>query len=207
MVLLCMNSPFVAALTLENRMSMDTTPMHFTMNSTTYSVPRNYLYEMSNWSGGEQPDGVSVRVVYPGLKPYSKETEACMLRKEKCRVYEIWMTATKYSSEQGIGNLLRLAKFPAGQPGPYGFTFFEIGNGINRTNLYKAKTGGVPIIFECITYDINWKNGATCHHFAHTESGAALSYFFDSNDGLADAVYVDEAIARMFNNFTINTIK
>ena len=86
-------------------MSMETTPIEFEMAGARYRIPRNYIYSMDNWAGGPQ-DNVSLRMVIPDLKPFSPETEACMLRvaKPPCRVYDVEMVGDFTVSESGFDN-------------------------------------------------------------------------------------------------------
>lgn len=188
----------------DEKMSMDTTRIDITVNGDRFLIPRNYLVEMSDWSGGNQKDGVSLRVVYPGLNPYSAETADCMSRKIKCRIYDVHFSPTgDFSSERGIENIIKLSEHPAGRQGPYGFWMYEVGEKKHRIDFFQKEISGNKIVFDCQLYDIEGKNGGVCHHFSHTKTGrVSLSYFFEMNDGLKDAVEVDRAITDLVNNFS-----
>lgn len=184
--------------------SMDEAPVEFKLNGYQYKIPRNFLINMSNWSGGEQEDGVSIRFVYPGLKPYSKDTASCLLHKTKCRIYTVYMTSAHFSSEDTLTNLITNSAIRKTKAtGPYGFELFEIGPPNARTNIYRKSEYGSPILFDCLIYDVDHKNGGICHHFAHAASGASLSYYFEMNDGLRDAVEVDNSIKALIDRFLV----
>ncbi|WP_155646092.1 hypothetical protein [Burkholderia diffusa] len=193
------------AATFDNRMSMDETPVDFIIGGVEYKIPRNYLYQMDNWSGGVQREGVSIRVVYPGLKPYSKEAESCILRKIRCRIYEIYMTPANAnnSSEKNSEGIIDDPKIKKTiKSGDYGYLTYEVGPSDAKQILYKRKYHNRLKIFDCQPYDIDGKKGGVCHHFARTDSGLVLSYFFEMNDGLRDAAEVDDLISNLIDGFS-----
>ncbi|MGF6767459.1 hypothetical protein P3T24_007823 [Paraburkholderia sp. GAS33] len=184
--------------------STDETPLLFKLNGHQYKIPRNFLINMSDWSGGEQKDGVTIRLIYPGLKPYRKDNASCIFHKIKCRIYTIYMTSGHFSSEDTLSNLIANSAIHKTQKvGPYGFELFEIGPTTSRTNIYTKIAHGSPIFFDCVLYNIDHKSGGICHHFAHAVSGDALSYYFEMNDGLRDAVEVDGSIVNLIDRFLV----
>ena len=185
----------------DNSMSMDESPIEFSLGAAKYRIPRNYLTQMSNWAGGPQ-QYAAIRVTYPGLKPFSKETEPCMLHKTTCRIYSVNLSDTFTVWEDGTLNK-EAAKHPEwGEPGPYGFTLFAEGPENARSEFYRKMVNGKPIIFFCLPFDNRGKRDAVCQHAAHTSSGATILYFFNM-DGLRDAVEVDESLQKLIDGFSI----
>ena len=185
----------------DNIMSMDETPVEFSLGVAHYRIPRNYLYRMSDWSGGPQ-EYAAIRVTYPALKPFSKETESCMRHKTPCRIYEVNLHKKFPASEDGEFNREEIEHPELGKPGPYGFTLFSKGPENARSDFYRKIVNGKPIMFFCLPYDVDSKRGAVCSHAAHTFSGATLSYFFGLNE-LQDAVEVDKALKQLVDRFSV----
>ncbi|CAE6862284.1 hypothetical protein R75461_08046 [Paraburkholderia nemoris] len=189
----------------DNVMSVDESPVEFSLGAARYRIPRNYLSQMSDWSGGPQ-EYAAIRVTYPGLKPFSQETESCMRHKTPCRIYEVNLRDKFQAWEDGGANREEVEHPEWGKPGPYGFTLFTRGPENARSDFYRKIVDGKPIMFFCLPYDVDGKRGAVCNHAAHTSSGATLFYFFDLN-GLRDAVEVDEALRQLVDGFSIKENK
>lgn len=192
---------------LDDSTSMDTTPIEIELAGSRYRIPRNYLFQAENWKGGPQ-ELVSIRVVYPGFKPFRPDTKDCMLRlnKARCRVYDVVILNKFPASEEGFDNLQKLFRKPYPKQGPYGYEVFEIGPEEARTEYYRQTSDRGQMIFDC---DLNKKTeiDAICHHVAHASTGAALSYFFMRNGGLSDAAEVDLGLRNLIDSFYIGKSK
>lgn len=188
----------------EDSMSMDATPIEFEMAGARYRIPRNYIYSMDDWSGGPQKN-VSLRMVVPGLKPFSPETKDCMLRTARppCRVYDVEMVPDFTLSESGFDNFRDMFIKPYPKKGMYGFDVYEIGPENAREELYKKIVDGEVIIFKCFVDEVNQKPYRGCRHVSKTTSGAYFYYHFSGNRGLADAVQVDVGIKKLIDSFFI----
>lgn len=179
----------------------DTTSVEFSLGAAKYRIPRNYLYQMTDWSGGPQQI-VSIRATYPDLKPFNDDTKACVVHETPCRIYTITLHDRFPAHEDGAENAQELAHPELGQPGPYGFTVFEYGVGGARHEYFRKIIDGKPIMFFCIPFDISGKHGALCDHVTHTSSGATISYFFKLFE-LRDAIEVDESLKKLVDSFSI----
>lgn len=184
----------------DNAMSMDTTPIEFDIGGGHYRIPRNYIYQMDHWGGGPQQI-VSLRVVYPGFKPFGPETKDCMLRKKRCRIYELILEDRFPTIEDGFKENDKLFNKPYPQHGPYGFQLFTIGPVIARGESYRKIINGNQIIFECVS-DNPEERYTVCHHVVRTRSGATIFYFF-SFDELQDAVVVDAGLRDLVDSFSV----
>lgn len=188
----------------EDSMSMETTPIEFEMAGARYRIPRNYIYSMDNWAGGPQKN-VSLRMVVPDLKPFSSETEACMLRKAEppCRVYDVEMVNDFTLSEVGFENSRDSFIKPYPRKGMYGFDLYEIGPESAREELYRKVVSGRAMVFSCLVSDIGKKTYRICDHVSKTKSGAYFYYHFSGDRGLVDAVEVDFGIENLIDSFSI----
>ncbi|RKP44404.1 hypothetical protein [Trinickia fusca] len=185
----------------DDAMSADTTPVEFSVGSGHYRMPRNYIFQMTNWRGGPQGT-VSLRVVYPGFKPFGPDTQDCMLRKIRCRIYEIVMVDDFYTSEETFDSRNRYPK-----RGPYGFELFEVGPDDARVEYYRKKFKGEMIFFDCIVNDIRGVRNAICHHVERIGSGSFISYYFTRNEELADASEVNEGLRKFIDSFSAGNNK
>jgi hypothetical protein len=185
----------------ENSMSMDESPVELSLGKAKYRVPRNYLYRMSQWSGGPQKY-VGIRVTYPGLRPYNTDTAACMLHKTPCRIYEINLHDKFQTLEDSAANLEEIEHPERGVSAPFGFTRFKKGPENARSEVYRKIVNGKPIMFFCLPYDANGKRSAICHRVVRAPTGATLTYFFDVSE-LHDAIEVDTAIKQLIDRFSI----
>ncbi|MBR8140853.1 hypothetical protein KDW55_00535 [Burkholderia sp. AU19243] len=192
---------------LEDEMSMDATPIDIELAGARYRIPRNYLYNMDDWNGGAQKN-VSIRVVYPGFKPFGPGTKDCMLKLNggHCRIYDVYVTENLAVSEIGFNNFKRLFREPYPKNGPYGFQLFEIGPDNSRIEFYRKNIGGMSIVFDC-SLDKSYADDAICHHVARTESGATISYFFVRSEGLGDAVEVDLGLRALIDSFYTGKVR
>lgn len=203
MVSLVISSPLRAAL-FEDSMSMETTPIEFEMAAGRYRIPRNYIYSMDNWAGGPQKN-VSLRMVVPDLKPFSPETETCMLRTARppCRVYDIELVNDFTLSEVGFENSRGLFRNKRPKKGVYGFELYEIGPENAREELYRKDIGGRVVVFSCLLSDIEQKTYRICDHVSRTDSGVYFYYHFSGDRGLKDAVEVDLGIQNLIDSFYV----
>lgn len=200
---LTLSSSLRAAL-FEDSMSMDTNPIEFEMAGARYRIPRNYIYSMDNWAGGPQKN-VSLRMLVPDLKPFSPETEACMLGKVKprCRIYDIEMVNDFTTSEIGFENSKHMFIDQRPKQGMYGFDLYEIGPENARSERYKKMIDGRAVVFKCLVdKDSHNKIHRICDHVSKTNSGAYFYYHFPGNPGLEDAVEVDDRIRNLIDSFS-----
>jgi|GEM_PF-5969864 len=190
---------------LDNNVSMDEKPVEFNIGAAKYRIPRNYLYRMSNWSGGTQ-EYAAIRVTYPALQPFNKETKLCMQHKTACRIYEINLHNKFPVLEDGAFSKEESQHPELGSPGPYGFTLFTKGPENSKLEFYRKNLNGNPILFLCLPNSYNGKKYSVCSHATRTSSGITISYFFNQ-DELSDAVEVDESLKKLVDGFSIGNEK
>lgn len=192
----------------EDSMSMDATPIEFEMAGARYRIPRNYIYSMDDWSGGPQKN-VSLRMVVPGLKPFSPETKDCMLRTARppCRVYDVEMVPDFTTSEVGFENSKRHFIESNPKRGMYGFEVYQSGPESARIEYYRKMVDSRAINFKCLIGKIERKTYRICDHVSKTRTGAHFYYHFSGDDGLKDAVEIGVGVRDLIDSFYIGNKK
>jgi hypothetical protein len=207
MASLILSTSVMAAL-FEDSMSMETTPIEFEMAGARYRIPRNYIYSMDNWAGGPQKN-VSLRMVVPSLKPFSPETEACMLRKARprCKVYDVEMVPDFTTSEVGFENSKDIFIKPYSKEARYGCDLYEIGPESAREELYRKDVDGGAVVFSCMIGKIERKAYRNCEYVSKTRTGVHFYYRFSGDDDFKDAVEIDVGIRELIDSFYIGSKK
>jgi hypothetical protein len=195
---MCLTAPVFAGM-FDDIPSMDTTPVGFDSNGTHYRIPRNYIVEMDHWHGGPQKS-VTLKMTYPDLQPYSKETED-LFRDWPGFILEVDMLPGLHESEDGFENMIKLMDDKNPEPGPFGFEHYHVGPSDAREDFWKKTAFGRIVIFDCTPFDNHGLPDGLCHHVVRTRSGAIISYFF-SERHLDIAADVDEKIRNLIDSFS-----
>ena len=184
----------------ENRMSMDTTPVEFSIGETHYKIPRNYLFTMDNWAGGPQ-ELVSLRVEYPGLLPFSEKTKACFLGERLCRRIEFAIVTAQFQSgEEHFPSLRHLFHDQKPEEGPSGLELYTIGPESARIEIYRKVLADHTLVFDCNVFDNHGVKDGVCQVLTRTRHGGIINYRF-SRQELKNAAAVDIGLRNLVDSF------
>jgi hypothetical protein len=171
----------------ENRMSMDKTPVEFSVGPVQYRIPRNYLFKMDNWTGGPQRL-VSLRAQYPGFAPFSQETEACFSKHMPCQLIEIHLGVPD------SGETPEQAEF--------GYERYKSGPDTARVDFYRKVLANRKLIFMCQPFDNRGNPDGVCSSIIRIQSGGQVSYFFSLRQ-LGEAQDLDAGVRSLVESFIV----
>ena len=186
----------------ENRLSLETRLIEFSVGPVRYRVPRNFLFEMDNWTGGAQ-QLVSLRVKYPGLVPLTEETKPCFLKQVHCQLLEFHIEKPNDRSTEAFF-LDRRFLFHSQTPeaGPFGYEIYKVGPDNARMEYLRKVLPDRTILFTCQPFDNRGQPDGVCQSFIRTRSGGQVSYFFSVRQ-LGEADEIQAGLRDLVDSFAI----
>lgn len=135
--------------------SVDTTPVKFSISDVNFTLPRNYITAMDDWSGGPQHI-VTIALNFPDLSPKTSENSACFAhigveKRFSCWPLDILLEeASDLSEEQRLRNVLAATPGASPKTGPYGYTIYNLSLIPDGATLYTKMTPEGLLMFDCV---------------------------------------------------------
>ena len=199
---------------LRDQLSMDATPVEFSIGGVHYKVPRNYIVNMDNFSGGPQTL-VAFKVSFPGFQPYTEATKDCftlapLYRPKGCVPVEFNIIGgIAVSDDEGFKNIRDLFLSQTPKQGPNGFELYEEGPVDARLNIYRKKTPNHTLIIGCFVHDINRPLVWVCTHESRLPNQNAIHYMLSgaqyefNGQQFQYAEQIDEGLRSLIDSFTL----
>jgi hypothetical protein len=160
--------------------STDTTPVAVKIGEVSYSIPRNYIFNLHL--------GYPVlKVTYPGFNPLTEETSGCFDRKLQaklgCTALELRLAQGKsLPNKVRFENLLELV--PSSQKSSSrrsadGYQVYDLGPENARVEIYRSESE--DIFFTCKIFDNNGARAAVCDDTVSLPDGNTVRFFFSLN--------------------------
>ncbi len=192
--------------------SESTQVVTFSIDKVIYKVPRNYIINMDDWSGGPQ-QLVVFRVTYPGFRPLDPSTRRCLeasvsFSGRECAPMDFIISrGYSVSDEKSFENRRDLfrSQVPK-QLRSTGFEEYETGSDDARIVTFRKREGDHWLLFDCdhgVSFGTS-NNGpferAPCHLASRLPNGNELIYHFFEGQ-LAVIADKDIGIRRLIHQF------
>jgi hypothetical protein len=199
---------------LRPQLSMDTTPVYFSVGNVNYKVPRNYITNMDNYQGGPQIL-VAFKVSFPGFLPYTEATKDCftlapLYRPKGCIPLEFNIISNiAVSDDEAFSNASKLFHSQTPKRGPNGFEKYEIGSDTNRIESYRKKTSGHTLIIDCFVNDLSRSLFSVCNNHSRLPNQNAINYILSggeyefNGEQLKYAEQIDEGFRELIKTFMV----
>ena len=187
----------------------------FSIDGVQYSVPKNYILNMDNWSGGPQKL-VEFRITFPGFEPLTDQTRPCLeapvdFTGKRCARQDFFVTSGyPASDEQAFENFRDVFKSQTPASGPFGFEQYYTGPDSAQIVTYRRKVGDSWLVFTCMhgadlgAPSTTEPSRAVCTRHHKLPSGNELGYHFYEGQ-LAVIDIKDEGIRTLIRNFQTGT--
>lgn len=222
MLAFCCSAPAISAAAtpdkttselLRDEPSADTSPVSFSIYGVTYSVPRNYITKMENWSGGPQ-DMVNFRATFPGMQPLTEKTARCLTQPRAywppgCIPIEFWIHGGRgaLSDDDHFNNMRDLFHGQIPEKGPAGFEIYRFGPEDAPTEVYRKRTPEHTILVTCLYDALDGHRKAVCENYASPlPNGDSLFYLIDLEQ-IPNAEKIDSAVRSLIASFTLKGLK
>lgn len=190
-----------------DQLSTDTTPIAFSIGAIHYTVPRNYIVGMDNWSGGPQTL-VRFKVAFPGFEPFTERNRACMTA---APLYgSPGCTGVEFFVRRGDGDVSDDERFSNARKhfhsqiplrGPGGFELYETGPANARMNTYRMKVNGHTWMIHCFLVPSLELQRAVCTSDSLLPNGDVLNFHLYGNQ-LELAEHIDAGFRHLIVSFT-----
>jgi hypothetical protein len=195
---------------LNNRPSMDPTPVTFSIEEVTFRAPRNFIVWLSNWEGTRQ-ELVRFRVTFPGFEPLTDKTAGCIsvppaYRPPGCGAVEFMIRAgsSDATDERALSNSRTLFRSQTPKQGPFGFELYETGNPDVQTETYVKRAGGKILVIACFVGAVTTKSQTPiCSRNSRLDDGVVLQYHLFKSE-LKDAETLDLGFRKLIETFKAN---
>jgi hypothetical protein len=165
-----------------------------------YRIPRNYLIAVNGSLL------VVFKITYPGFKPLTKGTEACLSqapadRPVGCTPVQFFLRAGgayDVPDEIAFQNARNFSRGPTPKMGPAGFELYEAGPEEARINTYRIDTKMHTLMIQC--FRNNDEPVGVCNTSSRLPTGNVLEYHLNE-DQLKDAVAIDTGIRQLIAKF------
>lgn len=200
-----------------DRASVDTTLIPFSIGDVKYEVPRNYIVWMDRWKGGPQTL-VRFKVTYPKFEPLDRNNTPCMslaplYRPPGCVPVEFIVAnggqhdgggGWAASDDVAFSNFRDLFHSQTPLPGPYGFELYETGPENARIETYRKRTPEHLLIMSCFMQAPDQRATALCDNKSRLADRNELEFTLYFSQ-LQSAEDIDAGLRSLVKSFAVPT--